>query len=148
MVVSSRHRYGCRQCPVINIYKDYRGRGMVEKRLYAFTVKDNRKGCYGSQAEYEEWRRKAALNGFKVDCMYYEIDTLDKLHIHGVATAREGFYVRRVCPNGYHVKVEVIESDRDLKKWANYIAKEWVCDELVDQMLVRHYCRHNYVFRD
>jgi len=50
----------------------------------------------------------------------YEIDSNDKLHVHGIIMLQKGFLRKRLCLQGFHVKLEEIY---DENSWLRYINK-------------------------
>lgn len=50
----------------------------------------------------------------------YEYDSHGKLHIHGIIMLRRGFYRKKLCVQGFHMKLELIY---DEKGWEDYIIK-------------------------
>jgi len=55
-----------------------------------------------------------------VDCHHYERDSLGKLHIHGIVLLRKGFLRKRLCVNGFHLKLVEIYNRAG---WELYINK-------------------------
>lgn len=50
----------------------------------------------------------------------FEYDDQGRLHIHGIILLRKGFYRKKLCMKGYHIKLEQIY---DEKGWLKYIHK-------------------------
>lgn len=116
---------------------------MKNEVYYAFTVKVVTR-VKPLKEHYEDWVLKAKEKGFNVIQYFYEIDSLDRLHIHGVATAKTSYYAPRLAPKGIHTLIVPIDSHNDLVKWSDYIQKEQTEPYL--QKLVAYDIRHQYSF--
>jgi len=89
---------------------------------YAFTIKDNRKVVNESrQVEYDKWFDKLGKLGINMEYQVCELDSMNRLHIHGVILIPKGFYRKRLIQGGLHIKlVELYNSDG----WLKYMLKE------------------------
>lgn len=97
------------------------GKIEIEKspnECYAFTVKK----LGGIAAKIEEYvpvichMRDFGL----IKHIEYEYDSKSKLHIHGIIVLRRGFYRKKLCVQGFHMKLELIYDDNG---WETYITK-------------------------
>jgi len=87
-------------------------------KAWAFTVKK-----LGSNlVQIGDYSHVLALYNRLGDVRYaeYEIDSNDKLHVHGIIMLQKGFLRKRLCLQGFHVKLEEIY---DENSWLRYINK-------------------------
>lgn len=109
---------------------------------YAFTVKCNTHGHYPTMADYKEWILHAQSKGVDVEAYYYEIDSKDRLHIHGVFSGPKNLYKRGLLFKSFHQRIDEIPSFLDLQHWADYITKDYVNDFEYNQKLLAYEYRH------
>lgn len=84
---------------------------------YGFTVKDNRQDV----TDYKSFFDNVKNNGCKVTCSYNEYDSANRLHVHGIIQIPKGFYRKRLCLQGLHIKLEELY---DPEGWIRYIRKD------------------------
>lgn len=113
------------------------------KTSYAFTAIVNTH--YPTVQEYEDWILLAARKGFEVDTFRYEVDCYDKLHIHGIGTAREHYYFKQLCPKGWHTRITPLDSEKDMKIWNRYLNKDYINEDVTEQKLWEYMIRHDKV---
>lgn len=110
--------------------------------IYGFTVKCNTKGYYPLVADYHDWLRNAESKGCKINCHYFEIDSKDRLHMHGVLEASKNLFKKSLVFKSFHQRLDEIPSFLDLKKWSDYIQKEYVNEDEYMQKLILYEHRH------
>lgn len=113
------------------------------KTYYAFTAIINTH--FPSVGEYEDWVDMAKKKRFEVDMYRFELDCYGKLHIHGIGTAKSNYYYKQLNPKGWSTRITEIGSENDLKIWLKYCNKDYVNDDLQDQMLWGYMVRHGMV---
>lgn len=84
---------------------------------YGFTVKDNRQDV----TDYKPFLDNCKQHGCNVVCSYEEYDEASRLHIHGIIEIPKGFYRKKICMKGLHVKLEELY---DPAGWLRYIRKD------------------------
>lgn len=108
-----------------------------DQEPYAFTIKKLGKSVV-SLKDYADIMSNMTNYGF-VKCAEYERDSQGKLHVHGIVLLRRGFFRKKLCMQGFHVKLEYIYDENG---WINYITK---CDAPdVNAKLFRN----QYLFKD
>lgn len=115
---------------------------------YLFTIKHTSR--YPSEKQYlkvlKKWEKKLS---FYPQFIAWELDSIGKLHVHGIALARPNYLTKRLNKKTYSVHVQQIDSDIDFKNWYNYITKEpqncnpYILDEFLSDYEIRH---HPYPF--
>lgn len=89
---------------------------------YAFTIKDNRKVINESrQEEYDKWFDKLGRLGLELEYQVKELDSMNRLHIHGVVLIPKGFYRKRLLQGGLHIKLVELYNAQG---WLKYMLKE------------------------
>jgi len=117
------------------------------KVFYAFTVKCNSR--HALEKDFHDWMENAMKWAFDIQCYYFELDSKDKLHIHGVAIADNGFYKKKLMYNNFHQRIDELPSFLDLERWCKYIQEDYVNEDEYRQMLISYDIRHNgYCFLD
>ena len=111
---------------------------------YSVTVKKN--SGLPIREDYENWLYNAMINGLHIDYYLYEIDKKQRLHIHGIATGRKNLYKKRFMLEGYHQKIDKIDSNEDLVRWMRYIEKDYKGDIEMDQRIVSNLIYNSYSF--
>lgn len=109
---------------------------------YAFTVKCNTKGYYPMVSDYIDWIQNAQSKGCKIDVYYFEIDSKDRLHMHGVMRAKKDLFKKSLVFKSFHQRIDEIPSFLDLQKWGDYISKTYINEDEYRQMLVQYEYRH------
>lgn len=107
---------------------------------YFFTVKIVRSDK-PLQNEYDEWVSRAMSKNFNVKCYYYELDSLDRLHIHGIAIARLNYFYKRLTLKGVHTHIMEIEDHDELERIHDYLIKEQ--SEQYQQNLISYEIRNS-----
>lgn len=87
---------------------------------FAYTVKTLGKRDVTS-ADYQPFFDRLNNLGIKVEYKIPEKDTKGKLHYHGILYLRKGFFRKRICLKGFHVKLDELY---DRKGWLKYIHKD------------------------
>lgn len=90
---------------------------------YAFTLKVNNIR-YPMPEDYQTWLDYAKIKQFTVIEYYYEIDSIGKLHIHGIASAKRNFYYKSLKQKGIHQCIKQLPEAIDLHRWSQYIKKD------------------------
>lgn len=91
---------------------------------YAITVKYVESKCKPNKAMYDLWVDNARDNGFKINQLWYEWDSYDRLHIHGVALAKPNFWFKSVKMQGFSQCIERLVTVKDHDNWVNYCKKD------------------------
>lgn len=88
--------------------------------LYAFTTK--KLGIEpASVIDYREILKDWSKTGRIIIMDYvYETDSLGKLHLHGMVYVEDNFYRKKMCPKGFHMKMEEIYN---IEGWSHYLRK-------------------------
>jgi len=90
---------------------------------YSFTVKHTSR--YPTLAQYNRVINRWAKLGFYAQTISYELDSIGKLHIHGIAMARGNYLLNKLNIKSYSIKVDPMLSEQEFKGWYNYITKEY-----------------------
>lgn len=88
---------------------------------YCFTVKDNRKEQTDYSRFFSLWDKFEKEGYITMDCKYYEKDIHGRGHYHGIVAIKKGFYRKKMCPDGYHVK---LDECYNRAQWVRYITKD------------------------
>lgn len=116
-----------------------------EKCYYGFTVKANHIR-YPQEDIYIEWMKNAQNRGFDIQCYYYEIDSLDKLHLHGIAIAPKKLWKKGLLYEQMHQLIKEIPTLGDLKRFTDYIQKEYTNQkEYEDKLTQYHYRTYGFI---
>lgn len=90
---------------------------------YFFTIKHTSR--YPTLNHYkrilDKWSRH---KDFHPQCVTYELDSIGKLHVHGIAKARPKYLVQRLHLKKYAIDVQEILSDREWNQVYSYCFKE------------------------
>lgn len=84
---------------------------------FAYTIKTN----VTLDVDYEPFFKRLDKLSIKVEYKIGELDSKGKLHYHGILYLDKGFFRKRICLNGYHVKLVELH---DRKGWIKYIHKD------------------------
>lgn len=110
---------------------------------YFYTIKHTRR--YPTIEDYERIIKRWRKLHFYVDCVTYELDSIGKLHVHGIATARANYYTKRLALRCFSYRVYEIKSDKEFKQSYNYCYKQVQNSHpyLQDEFLSDYYIRHH-----
>lgn len=86
------------------------------KIAFAYTVK-----TLTSNNDYQVFFDKLSKLSVKVEYKISELDSKGKLHYHGILYLDKGFYRKRICVSGFHVKLVELH---DRVGWLKYIHKD------------------------
>ena len=89
----------------------------AEHVSYGYTVKDNRP----ETTDYQSFFDRCEKFGVKITHKYPEYDSKGKLHIHGIMQIPKGFYRKKICMDGLHIKLVEIYDEAG---WKRYITKD------------------------
>lgn len=98
---------------------------------YAVTVKWIRKK-EATTDHYQEWLANAMQKQFRVTDYWFEFDSCNRLHLHGVAEAAPNYFKKRLDFNGYHRHVTRLIDKRDVADWIKYCKKDQPTGALLD----------------
>lgn len=94
----------------------------TDHRAFAYTVKDNRgRTSDVTEQTYDPFFDQ--LKHYRIKCEYKvaEYDKKNRLHYHGIIYLKKGFFRKKICVKGLHVKlVEIYNKDG----WEKYIHKD------------------------
>lgn len=96
---------------------------------FAYTVKIL-KGNTATKQDYAPFFNKLEKLGIPVEYKIAEKDSKGKLHFHGILYLKKGFFRKRICVKGIHVKLEELY---DRKGWLKYIHKDVMYHPLEQQ---------------
>lgn len=88
---------------------------------FAFTVKIIRRGTTPTEDDYLPFFAKLAKFQIEIEYKIPEFDKMGRLHYHGIIYLKKGFYRKKICVPGMHIKLEEIY---DKKGWEKYIHKD------------------------
>lgn len=91
------------------------------KIAFAYTIKLIRRGYTATKADYNVFFNKLAKFAIPVEYKVSEIDKEGRVHYHGILYLEKGFYRKRICVPGYHIKLEEVYNK---KGWEKYIHKD------------------------
>lgn len=116
---------------------------------YAFTAKWNSKK-YPLLEDYAGWLEDCTnLHKFNIIDYYYELDSKGKLHVHGIASARKGYYAPNLLKGykGMATKVKPLDSPSDERRWLKYIKKDQFLNGLkkLNEYLATHWVEEGLV---
>lgn len=98
---------------------------------YAYTVK-----ALGTNldANYTPFFDKLSKFSIKVEYKISERDSKGKIHYHGILYLEKGFFRKRICCNGFHIKLKEVTSREG---WIKYIHKDvhWEDYEEADEKI-------------
>lgn len=90
-----------------------------DQESYAFTIKRVKSPTTVTEQSYAEiidlWRKMGYIKYLES-----EKDSKGVLHLHGVILLRRGFYRKKLCLEGFHVKLDLIYDETG---WIRYIQK-------------------------
>lgn len=112
---------------------------------YAYTVKRNDVD-YPMPYDYEEWLQNASNHGFQDLTHYYEFDSKGKLHMHGIGSAPVRFYKKKTLLKGYHQKIDILPTQMDMKRYADYIQKDYTTSDAYEQKILQYVNSHTFNF--
>lgn len=98
---------------------------------FAYTVKTLGKADV-TEADYDPFFKRLDDFGINVEYKVSEKDSKGKLHYHGILYLRKGFFRKRICLHGFHIKLEELY---DRKGWIKYIYKDVKYEHLEQQAL-------------
>lgn len=87
---------------------------------FAYTVKVLGKAD-ATKEDYAPFFDKLAKLTIPIEYKILERDSHGKIHFHGIIYLKKGFFRRRICLKGFHVKLEELY---DRKGWLRYIHKD------------------------
>lgn len=111
---------------------------IIMKQYHAITVKHN-KGSWLVH-DYEDW-----IQRIKYEFTFYifEIDKSGLLHLHGVILGPKVLYSQQLClEKDLHVKHVDLDTFSALRKWSDYITKDYVNEDEYNQKLCIHETRN------
>lgn len=85
---------------------------------YAYTVKTLGTNLDG---DYTPFFNKLTKFGIKVEYKIFERDSKGKSHVHGILYLQKGFYRKRICSKGMHIKLKELTNREG---WIKYIHKD------------------------
>lgn len=92
---------------------------------YAVTIKNVQMGVIASKQEiyalFLELLR--SHNGREVES-FFEKDSRDQWHLHGIFTARKNLLVTKFKKQYWHIYINALKTDDDIKNWHMYIIKD------------------------
>lgn len=95
------------------------------QRYYAITIKCIKQGVYASKEEiYEVFKEMVLKVNGQICAHSFELDSIDRWHLHGIFLAESNLYRRRLKKPYWHIFVEEIMTEEDLHKWHNYLTKD------------------------
>lgn len=119
-------------------------------RRYALTVKRNgNKHCPLSEVDKTLAYIAEALKGkeYKYDVEpVFERDSRGTLHAHASVRTNGPFLYRRLQLKNWHIFFEELLTEKDLKKWQNYLKKEDLKVPLIQQSDAIYYYNHHNGF--
>jgi len=93
-------------------------------------------------SDYEDWLIYVNnKQNFNICTFAFEIDTLDRLHVHGIALARNRYFAPQLSRYGVHTHIKQMESHHDLIRYNDYISMEQ--SEPYQQKLFAYEVRHS-----
>lgn len=110
--------------------------------IYKFTAKFNNIR-YPIFDDYDDWIHDVTYKRkFVITDYTFELDSIGKLHIHGLAKARPGYYAPNLKKGfkGIHTTIGVLEKKNDIKGWKKYMYKDQSPDGL--KKLQVYQCKH------
>lgn len=87
---------------------------------FAYTVKILRTGEV-TEADYQPFFDRIDNLNITVEYKMPEKDSKGKLHYHGILYLKKGFFRKRICLKGFHIKLDELY---DRKGWLKYIHKD------------------------
>lgn len=93
---------------------------------FAYTVK-TLGATVTSTSAYDTFFNKLAKLNIEIEYKVSELDSLGKLHYHGIMYLPKGFYRKRIMSNGYHVKLREVTNRAG---WLTYIHKDCAFHDL------------------
>lgn len=111
---------------------------------YAVTVKNNTNKRKPTIQDYEEWIANAINKGMEFRQVAYELDILNRIHLHAVMMGPDKLYKKRLCYKGFHQHIDELPTHDDLLRWSMYISK---CDQhIVEQTAAIQEINSGYPF--
>jgi hypothetical protein len=95
---------------------------------FCYTLKLNRLGA--TAADYDTFFDKCLKFNIKVEYKITELDSSGRLHYHGILYLKKGFFRKRICVPGMHIKL--VECNNK-EAWMNYIHKDVYWKYLEDE---------------
>lgn len=92
---------------------------------YGFTIKCIKSGYKANEGELIAVMYDMAIfHKGHVTQYFIEADSIERLHVHGIMTARKGLLLSRFKKQFWHIHLDHLKSDIDLKNWESYIKKD------------------------
>lgn len=109
---------------------------------YAFTVKDTHSDRYPLVADYQSWLANAISKGCEIKCHYYEIDSRDRLHLHGIMLAPKNLFKKGLVYKQMHQRIDAIQDQVGLRRFSDYIQKDYTNEDEYQQAIYAYELRH------
>lgn len=121
-------------------------------RIYSFTVKGNSTEKWPMRLDYEQWVENAKSKGFFIQFYTYELDSGDRLHIHGVAhwLGSRPLYKKSLVFQNMHQRIDELPDSANQKRYLDYCYKQFQNEDEQNQMIIGYEFRHSneYPFRE
>lgn len=120
-------------------------------KIYSFTVKNNSKDKWPMCSDYVEWVENARAKGFDVQFYIYEIDSKDRLHIHGIAHWHSSrlLWKKSLTYKDFHQRIDELPTTYDQQRYNDYCHKQFNNNEEHNQKILAYEIRHSeYPFQD
>lgn len=109
---------------------------------YAFTLKHTVSNNYITSHELNEVMNKIIEDNkrydIKVSRQVFELDSKNRLHIHALLIGKSKMFIKQI--KGFHIHLELLNSDQDVKNWNKYMDKQNQDNVLQDNIFSNVYC--------
>jgi len=113
-------------------------------QYYSITIKNNKKDYITSELELTKVLMHV-INRHKGEFYQsvYELDSENRLHLHGSFKARKNILVHLAKVPFYHIYIKAIPSEEDLNRWIHYCLKDY---RIEMKECIEHYAAGGYHF--
>jgi len=110
-------------------------------QYYFYTIKGTQR--YPQKDQYERILKKWEKQNFYPQMKAYELDSIGKLHVHGIAISRPNYLLNRLNKKRYSVHVLPLETEKEFKNCLKYSTKEpqngnpYLQEQFLDEYAIR-----------
>jgi len=118
----------------------------INMQYYAFTIKNTFSKAPPTYEDYNDWMDNAKSKGFDIQMVGFELDSKQRLHLHGVALATPRLTFKKLTYRKFHQYIEAIASQNDLMRWSDYCRKDYDKRYDIEQKVISQGIQNTYSF--
>lgn len=100
-----------------------------DRIAFAYTLKIN-SSVLPTATDYDTFFTKCSKFKIEVEYKVSELDKSGRLHYHGIIYIPKGFFRKRLCCDGMHIKLKEITNKEG---WIDYIHKDVYWKDMLDE---------------